>query len=381
MKLKFRKIALLLFTLFLISCKQNNDTSKAEKSVATENQIHYAKGLSIYKYDGFTVIKVSNPWPNANKEYTYILQEKNGIIPDSLQQFDKISVPIKNIVVTSTTHLPSLEMLGVENTLIGFPQLNYISSEKIWSQIDAGKVKEVGNNQNLNTEVIIDLQPSVIIGYGIDNNNPGIDNLQKSGLKVILNGDWNEQTPLGKAEWIKLFGALYGLDKQADSIFTNIENEYNKTVTLAKTAKTNPTVLVGAMYNNQWFVPKGDSWGCLFIKEAHGNYLWSDEKGTGGLSLSFEMVLEKAKTADFWIGPGSFDSLKEMTDSNIHYNQFSAFKSKNVYSYSVKKGRKGGLVYFELAPNRPDLVLKDMVKILHPELLPDYELYFFERLK
>ena len=381
MRSKLLKIALLSFTLLTISCKQNNDTAKVPKSVATENKILYAKGFSINKYEGFSVVKVNNPWPNANKKYTYVLQEKNGIVPDSLNQFDIISVPIKTIVATSTTHLPSLEMLGVENTLIGFPQLNYISSEKIWSQIEKGKVKEVGNNQNLNTEVIIDLQPSVIIGYGIDNNNPALDNLQKSGLKVLLNGDWNEQTPLGKAEWIKLFGALYALDKKADSIFTNIEKEYKKTVALAATAKTNPTVLVGAMFNNQWFVPKGDSWGCLFIKEAHANYLWSDVEGTGGLSLSFETVLDKAKTADFWIGPGSFDNLKQLTDSNIHYNQFDAFKSKNVYSYSVKKGRKGGLVYFELAPNRPDLVLKDMVKIVHPELLPDYKLFFFERLK
>ena len=381
MKFHFYKITLLLFTIFLVSCKHNNDTTNVSKSVETKNEIHYAKGLSICKYNGFSIVKVTNPWPNANKEYTYILQEKNGIIPDSLQQFDKISVPIKTIVATSTTHLPSLEMLGVESTLIGFPQINYISSERIWGQIDQGKVKEVGNNQNLNTEIIINLQPSVIIGYGIDNNNPAIDNLQKSGLKVMLNGDWNEETPLGKAEWIKFFGALYGLDKEADSIFTNIEKEYNKTVELAKTATTNPTVLVGAMYNNQWFVPKGNSWGCVFIKEANGNYLWSDEIGTGGLSLSFEAILEKAKSANFWIGPGQFDSLKEMTDSNIHYDQFEAFQSKNVYSYSVKKGRKGGLVYFELAPNRPDLVLKDIVKIMHPELLPDYQLYFFEKLK
>lgn len=381
MKFHFYKIFLLLFTICLISCKQKNDTAKVSKSVTTENEIHYAKGLSIYKYKGFSIVKVTNPWPNANKEYTYILQEKNGFVPDSLKQFDIISVPIKTIVATSTTHLPSLEMLGVENTLVGFPQLDYISSEKIWNQIDQGKIKEVGNYQNLNTEVIIDLQPSVIIGYGIDNNNPAIDNLQKSGLKVMLNGDWNEQTPLGKAEWIKFFGALYGKDKEADSIFTNIEKEYHKTVALAKTAKTNPTVLVGAMYNNQWFLPKGDSWGCYFIKEAHAKYLWEDVTGTGSLSLSFEAVLDKAKLADFWIGPGQFDSLKEMTDSNIHYDQFEAFQSKNVYSYSVKKGRKGGLIYFELAPNRPDLVLKDIVKIMHPELLPDYKLFFFEKLK
>ena len=139
MRSKLLKIALLSFTFLTISCKQNNDTEKVPKSVATENKILYAKGFSINKYEGFSVVKVNKPWPNANKKYTYILQEKNGIVPDSLNQFDIISVPIKTIVATSTTHLPSLEMLGVENTLIGFPQLNYISSEKIWSQIEKGK--------------------------------------------------------------------------------------------------------------------------------------------------------------------------------------------------------------------------------------------------
>jgi iron complex transport system substrate-binding protein len=381
MKFHFLKIILFLFSISLVGCKQNESSKAGSKTAIPQNEIHYAKGLSIFKFPGFSIVKVTNPWPNANKEYTYILQEKNGIIPDSLKQFTTIQIPIKSIVVTSTTHIPSLEMLGVENTLVGFPQLDYISSVKVRNQIDAGKIKELGQNQDLNTEVIIDLAPSVIIGYGIDNNNPTLDNLQKSGLKILLNGDWNEQTPLGKAEWIKLFGALYGLDKKAENLFTAIEKEYQKTAQLALKAKTKPTVLMGAMYENQWFVPKGDSWGCYFIKEAQADYLWSDSKGTGGLSLSFETVLEKAKSADFWIGPGEFSSLKEMTASNIHYKQFEAFQNKKVYSYSLKKGKKGGLIYFELAPNRPDLVLKDMLKIVHPELLPDYKLFFFEQLK
>lgn len=382
MKCIVSKFVLFLFLILFNSCKQKETKSTVDiKKTTTQNEIRYAKGLSIHKYKGYTVVKVSNPWPNANKDYTYILQKKNGIIPDSLKQFSIIPVPIQSIIVTSTTHIPSLEMLGVENTLIGFPQLDLISSEKVRHQIDSGKIKEIGKNQDLNTEVIIDLLPSVIIGYGLDNNNPALDNLQKSGLKVLLNGDWNEQTPLGKAEWIKLFGALYHLDQRADSIFSTIEKNFNETLKLAKTAKTKPTVFVGAMYENHWFVPKGDSWGCTFITEAQGNYLWSETKGTGGLSLSFETVLDRAKYADFWIGPGQFDSLKQLTDSNIHYNQFKAFQTKKVYSFSVKKGKKGGLVYFELAPNRPDLVLKDMVKILHPELLPDYKLFFFEQLK
>jgi iron complex transport system substrate-binding protein len=272
-------------------------------------------------------------------------------------------------------------MLKKEKTLVGFPNLDYISSEKVRARIEAGKVKELGMNQNLNTEVLLNLQPDVIIGYGIDNNNPTLDNLQKSGLKVLLNGDWNEETPLGKAEWIKFFGALYGEQKKAEKIFSKIEKEYLKTIRMAQNAEKTPTILAGDMFEDRWYLPKGNSWGSLLLKEAKGQYLWAETTGTGSLSLSFETVLVKAKNADIWITSGQFSSLREMTAANPHYSQFKAFQNKNVYSFSGRKGKTGGIVYYELAPNRPDIVLKDIVKILHPELLKSYKPYFFEKLQ
>ena len=183
--------------LFLIICSCKNETNP-EKVISPENEVRYAKGFSIENYEGYSIVTVKNPWPKATKTYTYILQEINGIVPDSLKQNLIIPIPIKTIVVTSTTHIPSLEMLDEENSLVGFPHLDYISSEKVRARIDAGNLKELGNNHDLNTEVLLDLQPNIIIGYGIDNKNPTLDNLQKSGLKVMLNGDWNEETPLGK---------------------------------------------------------------------------------------------------------------------------------------------------------------------------------------
>ena len=364
--------------LLLSACDQKTDKHSTDTA---ENQIKHASGLAIYNYDGYSLVKVSNPWPGATQDYHYILKEKSGTIPDSLSQYQIVNIPIKTIVVTSTTHVPSLEMLSVENSLIGFPQMEYISSERVRNRIEGGHVREIGNNQNLNTEVIIDIEPDVIIGYGIDNNNAALDNLEKSGLMVLLNGDWNEQTPLGKAEWIKFFGALYGLQDQADAIFSKIESDYSAALSLAGKVSVKPTVMAGAIYENLWYLPQGNSWGAQIIAQAGGDYLWSQTSGTGSLSLPFEKVLETANQADFWIGPAQFTSLKEMADSNSHYTQFKAFQDKNVYSFSTKKGKTGGVIYYELAPNRPDLVLKDMIKILHPELLPDYQLYFFEKLQ
>ena len=380
MKSVFIRVILFLILIPFIGCKKSSENSR-NTLTNFENSIHHAKGLEIYKQQGFSIVKITNPWPKAKEGFTYILQEKNGIIPDSLKQFTVIPIPLQSIVVTSTTHIPSLELLGVENTLVGFPNTDYISSVKTRKLIDAGKVREVGSNESLNTEVLIDMKPDLIISFGLNNSNPTLENLQKSGLKVMLNGDWNEQSPLGKADWIKFFGALYGLDSKANAVFSEIEKEYNSTLALAKKAKAKPTVLSGAMYQEQWYVPQGESWAALFLKDAQSHYLWANSKGTGSLAVSFEVILEKAQNADFWIAPGDFSSLKQMSDSNPHYGQFTSFKNKKVYSYSVNKGAKGGIIYFEWSPTRPDWVLKDLIKIFHPELLPKHKLFFFQKLE
>lgn len=372
---------LFLFVVFTIAGCKNDTQNITQKTTVSANAITHAQGLRLYRYNGYTVVKVTNPWPDAKDVFTYVMQKKGGIVPDSLKQYTTIQVPLKTVVVTSTTHIPSLEALGVENTLVGFPTTDFISSEKVRARIDAGKVKEAGANESLNTEVMIDLAPDAVVGFSISSNNKSLNSLEKSGLKIVYNGDWTEQTPLGKAEWIKFFGALYDQEDKADKLFADIVKGYGEALALAKKATTRPTVLSGAMFQDHWYLPQGGSWAALFLKDAKADYLWADSKGTGSLNLSFETVLDKAENADCWIGPSQFTAFKEMTDANPHYAQFKAFTTKNVYSYSSKKGAKGGLIYYELAPNRPDLVLKDLIAILHPELLPGYKTYFFEKLK
>ncbi|MFQ3173496.1 MAG: iron complex transport system substrate-binding protein, partial [Flavobacterium sp.] len=235
MKSTSLKFILLLYILFAFGCKQKKEVSDADIA-SSKNEIQYAKGFEIHKYNGYSIVKITSPWPEATESFSYVLKQKNVVIPDSLLHFTIIPIPIKTIVVTSTTHIPSLEMLGVENTLVGFPGTDYISSDKTRKRIDAGRVREVGENESLNTEVLIDMEPDVIVGFGLTSSNPTLDILQKSGLKVMLNGDWTEQSPLGKAEWVKFFGALYGLDSKANSIFAKIEKEYKTTLALAKKA-------------------------------------------------------------------------------------------------------------------------------------------------
>ena len=135
------------------------------------------------------------------------------------------------------------------------------------------------------------------------------------------------------------------------------------------------------MYKDVWYLPQGDSWAAQFIADANGKYLWSDTEGTGSISANLEAVLDKGQDADYWIGPGQFTSLKQLQEAHSVYAQFDAFQQQKVFSFTNKKGPNGGVLYYELAPNRPDIVLKDIIKILHPNLLPDHNLYFFSTLE
>ncbi|KRB57572.1 ABC transporter substrate-binding protein [Flavobacterium sp. Root186] len=375
----FPKLIFISSFFILFACKKN-ETSEVAKIETAKNSIEYASGLSIVKYDAYSVVTVLNPWPNANKDFKYILKEKGAKVPDSLQNYTTIQVPLESVVVTSTTNIPFLEMLEVENKLVGFPHTDYISSEKTRALIDKGSVKNVGQNEKLNIEQLIELSPDLIVTFGVDNNNPMLDNLKKSGLNVLIQGDWMEQSPLGKAEWIKLYGALFGKEEKAKELFDKIVQSYDQAKKLAAEKTASSTVLYGSMYEDVWYVAKGNSWVAEFMKDAHANYLWADLKGTGSEGLSFEKVLDKAKTANVWIASGSFKSLDELQKANPHYSEFDAFTNKNVYSFEGKLGATGGTVYYELAPSRPDLVLKDYIKIFHPDLMSSYEFTFASKL-
>jgi len=374
---------LLLFSvIFFTFCNQPKDTKNEKPTpINTDRIVSYASGFDIDEYDSYTLVTIHTPWPDSKKNFTYALIQE-GVSLENPKDFDAvIPVPVNTIAVTSTTHIPSLEMLHETEALVGFPNLNFISSKETRQRISEGKIVDLGQNENLNTEIIIELSPEVLVGFAMDGINPTFSVIEKTGIPVLYNGDWTETTPLGKAEWIKFFGALFDKKEEADSIFSAIEKEYLWAKDLALTAETKPTVISGAMFKDVWYTPQGNSWGAQFIADAQGDYLWKDSKGTGSLSLNIEAVLEKGHEADIWIGPAQYHSLEALEKGSAAYTQFKAFQSGEVYTYNLKKGETGGSIYFELAPNRPDLVLKDHIKMLHPELLPEHELFFFDKLQ
>ncbi|QBA64434.1 ABC transporter substrate-binding protein [Muriicola soli] len=382
------RVFLCLVLIFLSGCREKTSqdlTQGKETPGKNTSSIHYAKGFEVENIeDGLTLIKVLQPWPNATKPFTYALVDKDASLPSSFEQnaYDAVvSVPVERLVLTSTTHIPAIEALGVANRLIGFPGTDYISSELTRERISQGKVVNLGNNESINTEMTLQLQPDLVVGFSISSENRTYETLIKAGIPVVYNGDWTEQTPLGKAEWIKFFAPFFQLEEKADSIFDSIANSYAEARELASKAEFKPSIMSGALYKDVWYAPGGKSWAAQFIRDANATYLWNNTEEVGSLSLSLESVLAKASGADFWISPSQFTSYIDMENANRHYGQFKPFQKQKVFTYALSKGETGGLTFFELGPNRPDLILKDLIHIFHPEVLPGHTLYFFKPLQ
>ena len=375
-------ILLFFISLMLVfSCKQ--EAQKESQKSDSKSRIYHAKGFDIVSTNGIKKLQIKAAYQNASNVFEYeVLVQKDVLDNTATPNNAVLAVPIKSIVVTSTTHIPMLELLQEETAIVGFPYAQYISSEKTSALVANGKIKEIGKEGSLNTEILLDLQPELVVGYSVSSVDKSLTMIQKAGIPVVYNGDWLEATPLGRAEWIKFFGLLFDKEKQADSIFNAIETNYLKAKKIALKATIKPTILSGAIMSKDiWNLPAGESFVAQFLKDANLDYLWGNTQGKGSLSLSFESVFEKGKNADFWIAPGYFSSKEQLLKSNQIYAEFEAFKNDRIYTPSTKKGKTGGVIYYELAPTRPDLVLKDVIKITHPNLLPNYALTFFEKME
>jgi cobalamin transport system substrate-binding protein len=370
------KFAVILISFFIWGCQ---DKVSKKKSLNVINSIKYATGFALYTYPNYTKLVIKSPYPNATKQFDYYLVKK-GQEPD-IKKGKIIKIPLKKVVVTSTTHIPMLTALKVEKTLVGFPNLKYISSPSVRQLIAQKKVQELGNSMQINTEILLNLKPDVLIGFSMQSQNKMYGTIEKSGIPVILNGDWLEKNPLGRAEWLKFFGALYDKNATADSLFKSLVSDYNAAKEVAQKASNKPTVLSGIMYKNIWNLPAGDSFVAQFLKDAHTRYYWQNTKGTGSLNLSFETVLNTAQNADFWIAPSNITHFRQLQESNPHYTKFKAFKTKNIYTFALTQGATGGVIYYEEAALKPNIVLKDIIKITHPDLLPNYTPYFLKKLK
>ena len=345
-------------------------------------RIKYAEGFTIQELPNETkLVEVGYPYQGAKSGYKYLLVQKGHKIPKHESDVEVIIIPIESIVCTSTTHIPLLDYLNETDKLIGFPTTDYISSEKARKRIDEGKVKDLGVDKGMNIEELFLLKPSMVMGYAMSSGLGQLKKIKELGIPVVINAEYLEKHPLGRAEWIKFVSLFFNKEKEADSVFQIIEKEYLTTQALVKESSSRPTVLSGIVYGDVWFMPGGKNYAATLLNDAGCNYLWRDTESNGWLEIGFESVFAKAKDADLWIGVGTFKSLKEIEASEKRYALFKPFKEKNIYSYNAREGAKGGSEFLELGYLRPDIILKDLVKIGHPELLHEHQLYFHKKLE
>lgn len=368
---------------FLWICLAGCTTGKREevKESVRPSTITYAKGFRVSSIGNANLVEITSPYQGATSGYKYLLVQKGEPVPAHEADVRVISVPIASIVCTSTTHIPLLDYLDASDKLIGFPTTDYISSEKMRQRIDSGKVEELGTDKGMNIEKLAVIKPDLVMGYSMTADYGQFRKIEELGIPVVINAEYLEETPLGRAEWIKFMALFLGKEKEANEVFQMIEKNYLNTKSMAEKSSKKPSVLSGVLYNDAWYLPGGQNYAAQFFKDADCDYLWHSDSSNGFLQLSFEAVYEKAHSADLWIGVASFTTLEEIKNADERYAKFNPWQTKQVYTYNARKGAKGGSEFLELGYLRPDLILNDLVKIAHPDLLPEYNLYFHKRLE
>jgi iron complex transport system substrate-binding protein len=294
-----------------------------------------------------------------------------------------IEVPVRRVIALSTTYVTAFTRLGVQDRLIGLAGVKLLNTPELVEQAHNGHLVEVGDGNpsmelNLDLELIRSLAPDLVIASYLGNTGA---KLREAGLNVVENSEWLESTPLGRAEWIKFIAAFLERDAEAERWFTGLEQRYEAMAARTRQVIDRPSVLCGIDYRGTWHIPGGQSYVARFIADAGGDYLWKDEKSTGSRPLKMEAVLERAQHAKLWlVNVISLRSRKEIADMDPRYALFDAFNAGRLYNTDARVSPGGGNDYWENGVANPDLVLADLIAIIHPELSQGHTLRWYRTL-
>lgn len=344
--------------------------------------IDYAENLTVEYFNNYKVVSVLEPWAGADP-VQYVLVQCGTPAPEGMDGATVISVPAGTIVTMSTTYLPFMESLGLLDYLVGHDVFDYVSTESVRDLIDAGALVEVGEGAGVNVEVLLDLDPSLIMtssaGLLEYDAHPV---LEEAGLPFVLTGDYMENSPLGRAEWVKFIALFYNREAAADTIFDGIAAEYTDLAALAAGVEEKPTVFVNSPWQGTWYMAGGRGFIARLLADSGADYLWADDDSTGSLFLDFEAVFERAADAAYWVNAdGYWFSLDDALAADERFAEFAAFQNGNVWVYNKRLNEFGGNDYFEGGVANPHLVLADLIAIFHPDLLPDHAFVYYQQLQ
>ena len=375
---------LLIILIFLIEsgCRQNIRNIETDNK-EDKNGISNAKRFRIEHKDGWIEVKIINPWQGAtNVTQTYFLVKRGSKLPPGKDSAEIIFVPLKKIICMSTTHLAMISELGENESLVGVSGADFVYSSALTKKIADGSVADVGYEASLNKELILKLSPDLIMIYGIGSESSGyVGKIKELGIKVVINADYLETDPLGRAEWLKLFGALYCKENLADSLYNSEVSEYNKLkLFIHERIKNEPKVMLGLPFKDTWYISPGNSYISKLIADAGGSYLWSDTRSEISMPYGIETVFLKGLTADFWLNIGTIGSRKEISAIDQRLENLPSYKNDNLFNNNNRVTLKGGNDFWESGILYPHLLLKDIATILHPELVTDHTLLYYRKI-
>ena len=348
MKLKF--LVIIAF-LAVISCKQEQKKSQNDV-VSLSSKLNYKEEAGNFHFE--------------SGKFKY--------------NFKSNQIPFKKVILLNSSLLGFISEIGAENTVVGVSSPEYIYSEKINNFIKQGKIQNVGNEQKYDVEKIISLKPDAIFTNYIASFDNTYLLLKNNGIQVIFLDEYMEQKPLEKTAYLKLFGKLFGKEELAEKKYKEIEKNYNDLKKLALTSKSQPKVLANEMYGDIWYLPGGKTFTANYISDANADYILKNNTEEKAVTMSFEEVYAKSGQTQYWVNVGNHLSKQELLNINPYYGKLEVFKKGKIYGVTAREKHKSN-DFFESGVVRSDLILKDYIKIFHPELLPDYKLTYMKELQ
>jgi len=371
--------------LLLVGCvqKSKSDKNRVQGITINRSEVKFAERFSIEYFSSYAKVSIINPWQGAENIMISYYLVSNGERPVGLpDDAQVIHVPVRRIICTSTTHIGMLAFLGKLETLVGVSGEKYINNPAVHEMLEKGVIADIGYDQNMNYEKIISLDPDLIVTYGIGSEIAGfVGKLKDLGIPVLINGEYLEQSPLAKTEWIKVMALLFGLENDVELRFNKIVDTYNEVKGMTSEIEDSPSIMIGLPWKDTWFIPGANSFAATFIHDAGGSYLWKHKHTNEAIPLNIEAVFEQAREADIWINPGSANSMNEILNLDERLSDFKPVKQQSIYNNNRRTNDFGGNDYWESGIMQPQVILKDLIKIFHHDLLPDHQLVYYKEVK
>ena len=340
-------------------------------------RFRYAQLLSLVRYQGYTVATISHPWRQNAVLHQYVLVPADSVVPEGLPEGTLIRTPLRRSVVFTTVHCSLLSMLHREGSVAGVADLKYIKAPFVQAGVDSGRIMDCGDGMSPVIEKIIDLHPDALLLSPFENSG-GYGQLSEIDIPIVECAEYMEASPLGRAEWVRFYGMLYGCEHEADSLFALVDSSYNALKKLTANSQK-PKANIDKVTGSVWYVPGGRSTIGRMLADAGADYPWAGDEHSGSVALPFETVLERASECDVWLLRYSGQqplTRQQLLSEHRGYNQFRAFREGRVYGCNVELS-----MFYEESPFRPDLLLSDFIRILYPDALPHHELRYYHEVK